>query len=130
MPILIGSGGPGLNNSYSLKRVAELADGWIPCFLSPAEMAEELEVLKGFCEEQGRDFGAMDISIVIPASQLGVGDDFASQGNLKVEPVDARQLVADYRKAGVHRIVLGVVDLTEENYAEVLEGAAAAMTLA
>jgi len=130
MPILIGSGGPGLNNSYSLKRVAELADGWIPCFLSPAEMAAELEVLKGFCEKQGRDFGAMDISIVIPASQLGVGDDFASQGNLKVEPVDARQLVADYRKAGVHRIVLGLVDLTGENYAEVLERAAAAMTLA
>ena len=130
MPILIGSGGPGLNNSYALKRVAELADGWIPCFLSPDEMAAELETLRGFCEQQGRDFEAMDISIVIPASQLGVGEDFASQGELEVMPVDAGKLIADYRKAGVHRIVLGLVDLTEENYLDVLERAAQAMALA
>jgi probable F420-dependent oxidoreductase len=65
VPILIGSGGPGLNNSYALRRVADLCDGWIPCFLSPAEMATELEMLKGFCAERGRDFDAMDISVVL-----------------------------------------------------------------
>jgi probable F420-dependent oxidoreductase len=129
MPILIGSGGPGMNNSYSLKRVAELADGWIPCFLSPEEMAVELEILREFCREKGRDFDAMDISIVLPAAQLGVGEDFASQGDLEVVPVDPVRLIEDYRKAGVHRMVLGLVDLTEENYAEVLERAASVMDL-
>jgi probable F420-dependent oxidoreductase len=129
MPILIGSGGPGLNNSYALKRVAELADGWIPCFLTPEEMAAELEVLKGFCKEAGRDVDAMDISIVLPASQLGVGDDFESQGDLEIESADAEQLIADYRQAGVNRIVLGLVDLTEENYKEVLQRAAEVMEI-
>lgn len=129
IPILIGSGGPGMNNSYSLRRVAELADGWIPCFLSPAEMASELAVLRGFCEENGQDFDAMDISIVIPASQLGVGEDFASQGALEIVPVDAAKLVEDYRSAGVHRIVLGLEDLTMQNYRDVLERAAQAIAL-
>jgi probable F420-dependent oxidoreductase len=129
IPILIGSGGPGMNNAYSLWRVAELADGWIPCFLSPDEMAEELAVLRGFCEENGRDFDAMDISIVIPASQLGVGEDFASQGTLEIVLVDAVKLIADYREAGVHRIVLGLEDLTEANYRDVLERAGRAMEL-
>jgi probable F420-dependent oxidoreductase len=128
-PILIGSGGPGLNNSYALRRVAELCDGWIPCFLSPQEMAAELAVLKRFCEERGRDFGELDISIVLPASQLGVGDDFASQGSLQVEAVDPARLAAEYREAGVHRIVIGLVDLTEENYVAVLERAAAGLGL-
>lgn len=129
-PVLIGSGGPGLNNSYALRRVAELADGWIPCFLSPEEMAGELEKLKGYCAETGRDFEALDFSIVLPASQLGVGEDFASQGDLEVEPTDAGKLIADYRKAGVHRVVLGLVDLTEENYEDVLERAAQVMAFA
>jgi hypothetical protein len=68
----------------------------------------------------------MDISIVLPASQLGVGEDFASQGALEIVPVDAGKLIDDYRAAGVDRIVLGVVDLTANNYRDVLERAAAA----
>jgi len=129
IPILIGSGGPGLNNSYALRRVADLCDGWIPCFLSPEEMAAELKVLRSLCEERGRDFGAMDISVVIPASQLGVGDDFASQGNLEVEAADPARLAAEYAEAGVQRIVIGLVDLTKDNYEAVLERAAEGLGL-
>jgi len=129
-PILIGSGGPGLNNSYALKRIAQLCDGWIPCFLTPDEMAAELANLRAYCEEQGRDFEAMDISIVLPASQLGVGDDFASQGTLEVEAADVPQLIEAYREAGVGRMVLGLVDLTQENYVDVLERASAVMEVA
>jgi len=130
IPVLIGSGGPGMNNAFSLRRVAELADGWIPCFLSPEELAAELRTLRQFCEEQGRDFDAMDISIVLPASQLGVGEDFASQGALEIVPVDAAKLIDDYRAVGVNRMVLGLEDLTTENYRDVLERAAQAMALA
>jgi probable F420-dependent oxidoreductase len=128
-PILIGSGGPGLNNIYALRRVAELANGWIPCFLDPARMKAELATLKALCEERGRDFAAMDISVVLPASQLGAGDGFASMGTLAVEPADARDLIGQYREAGVHRIVLGLVDLTEDNYRPVLERAGRAVGL-
>lgn len=129
-PILIGSGGPGLNNIYALRRIAELADGWIPCFLSPDEVAAELATLKTLCEERGRDFAAMDISIVLPAAQLGAGEPFASQGTLQMETAEAEDLMARYQEAGVHRLVLGLVDLTQANYQPVLERAAKAMGLA
>jgi probable F420-dependent oxidoreductase len=128
-PILIGSGGPGLNNGYSLKRVAELADGWIPCFLSPAEMTDELARLRQFCDECGRDFRMLDISIVIPAVNLGIGEAFASMGTMDQTPGDARRLIADYAEAGVNRIVVGLVDLTTQNYARVLQTAAEGLNL-
>lgn len=128
-PILIGSGGPGLTNIYALRRVAEIGDGWIPCFLSPQQMAAELAVLRKLCEERGRSFDELEISIVLPASQLGAGDGFASMGTLEVEPADAVSLVEEYRKAGVHRIVLGLVDLTSDNYRAVLKCAAEALEL-
>lgn len=128
-PIFIGSGGPGLNNIYALRRVAELADGWIPCFLSPSQMADELATLRDLCEDHGRRFEDLEISIVLPASQLGAGDDFASMGTLKVDASDAAELVEQYRGAGVHRIVLGLIDLTEANYRAVLERAAKALDL-
>jgi alkanesulfonate monooxygenase SsuD/methylene tetrahydromethanopterin reductase-like flavin-dependent oxidoreductase (luciferase family) len=129
LPILIGSGGPGLNNGYSLRRVAELADGWIPCFLSPAEMAEELAKLRQYCDEHGRDFSVLDISIVIPAVNLGIGEAFASMGTMDQSPGDARRLIADYAEAGVNRIVVGLVDLTTQNYATVLQTAAEGLNL-
>lgn len=128
-PILIGSGGPGLNNIYALRRVAELADGWIPCFLSPDQMAAELVILRDLCEECGRSFEELEISIVLPASQFGAGDDFASMGTLQVQSTDAARLVEEYRQAGVHRIVLGLIDLTSDNYRGVLERAAHALNL-
>lgn len=124
IPILIGSGGPGLNNSYALRRVAEHCDGWIPCFLTPEEMKTELGVLRGYCAESGRDFGRMDFSIVLPAATLGVGERFDSAGALDDTPQDAKKLIGEYGAAGVHRMVIGLVDLTEENYRPVLETAA------
>jgi alkanesulfonate monooxygenase SsuD/methylene tetrahydromethanopterin reductase-like flavin-dependent oxidoreductase (luciferase family) len=129
IPILIGSGGPGLNNSYALRRVAEHCDGWIPCFLTPEEMKQQLGLLRGYCAESGRDFDRMDFSIVMPSANLGVGEMFDSAGTLDGTPHDAAQLVADYEAAGVHRVVVGLVDLTEENYRPVLETAAKGLGL-
>ncbi len=129
IPILIGSGGPGLNNSYALRRVAEHCDGWIPCFLSPKEMKSELAVLRGYCADSGRDFDKMDFSIVMPAANLGVGEMFDSAGALDGTPQDAARMIADYEAAGVHRVVVGLVDLTEENYRPVLETAARGLGL-
>jgi probable F420-dependent oxidoreductase len=129
LPILIGSGGPGLNNRYALRRVAEHCDGWIPCFLTPAEMKAEMEVLRGMCAETGRDFDRMDISIVMPAANLGVGEMFDSAGALDGTPRDAKTLIADYEAAGCHRMVVGLVDLTHENYVPVLTTAARGLGL-
>ena len=129
IPILIGSGGPGLNNSYALRRVAEHCDGWIPCFLTPQEMRDEMAVLRDYCAEAGRDFDRMDISIVMPAANLGVGEMFESAGALDGTPQDAARLTAEYEAAGVHRMVVGLVDLTKENYRPVLQTAAKGLGL-
>jgi probable F420-dependent oxidoreductase len=130
LPVLIGAGGPGMNNSYSLRRVAEVADGWIPCFLSPDEMADELATLKNMCKETGRDYGKMDISIVMPAVNLGVGAAFASMGNMDQTVQNTGELIAAYERVGVGRVVVGLIDLTPENYVAVLEEAAHGLGLA
>jgi probable F420-dependent oxidoreductase len=129
LPILIGAGGPGMNNTYSLKRVAEVADGWIPCFLSPGEMADELAKLKVMCADAGRDFDKLDITIVMPAVNLGVGAAFASMGNMDQTPQNTQELIDAYEKVGVGRVVVGLIDLTPENYVGVLEHAAQGLGL-
>ncbi len=129
IPILIGSGGPGLNNSYALRRVAQHCDGWIPCFLTPEEMKAELAVLRRYCAEAGRAFDAMDISIVMPAVNLGVGEAFDSMGAMDRTPQDGARMIAEYAEAGVHRVVVGLIDLSVENYRPVLEKAAKGLGL-
>ena len=49
IPILIGSGNDKTDNSRALGRVAQLADGWVPSMLSPAQMKEQLGQLRDMC---------------------------------------------------------------------------------
>ena len=46
-----------------LRRTADIADGWVPSFFSPAEMTTHLKTLKELCDARGRDFSKMDISL-------------------------------------------------------------------
>ena len=88
-----------------------------------------MAVLRDYCAEAGRDFDRMDISIVMPAANLGVGEMFESAGALDGTPQDAARLTAEYEAAGVHRMVVGLVDLTKENYRPVLQTAAKGLGL-
>lgn len=100
-PIVIGSGGASTDNSRVLKRVARLADGWLPLDIGPKQMKGELNTLKQLCEEQGRDFGDLDISLILASPALGITDATGQQKSAQAE-----DLAGQYAEAGVGRLVV------------------------
>lgn len=101
-PILIGAGDANIDNSRILRRVAKRADGWLPLNLSPGQMREQLGTLRNLCEANGRDFGAMDISLIVTSAALGIDD-----GSPSAAPSQqAAELAQAYAEAGVGRLVV------------------------
>jgi probable F420-dependent oxidoreductase len=126
-PVLIGSGNEKTNNTPILKRVAAIGDGWLPAFLSPAQMREQLAELKVYCDEAGRDFSAMDITLLLPASSLGLGEKAPWAVDLDVS--DPQQVVGEYEEAGVGRIIIGLDDMTDRRAFGRIEDAARGLGL-
>ena len=100
-PIVIGSGGATTDNSRVLKRVARLADGWLPLDIGPEQMAKELAELRRLCEENGRSFDALDISLILASPALGIDSASGQKKSAKAE-----DLAGQYAEAGVGRIVV------------------------
>jgi alkanesulfonate monooxygenase SsuD/methylene tetrahydromethanopterin reductase-like flavin-dependent oxidoreductase (luciferase family) len=95
--------------------VADIGDGWVPAFLSPAQMKEQLAQLAKLCEANGRDASTMDITVLVPGNNLSVGERPAFFANQEETPRDPRELIADYEEAGVTRIIVGLPAITEES---------------
>ncbi|MDG2004692.1 MAG: LLM class F420-dependent oxidoreductase [Novosphingobium sp.] len=129
VPLLVGSGNDKTDNTAILKRVARIGDGWLPSFLSPAQMTEQLGQLRGFCAEQGRDYEALDISLIVPAISFGVGPlpPWGANAYDDLEPVNPQELLAEYQEAGVGRILIGLPDLEDDSAFDLLEEVAAGM---
>jgi probable F420-dependent oxidoreductase len=119
VPILIGSGGAGLDNSRALRRVAEMGDGWVPSMLSPQQMREDLARLKQLCEETGRDFDALDITLIVPAICFGLGERPDWAGDMVSR--DADELLAEYETCGANRLIIGVEDMVDDRSFKNLE---------
>jgi probable F420-dependent oxidoreductase len=100
-PIVIGSGGATTDNSRILKRIAKHADGWLPLDIGPVQMKAELATLKALCEKEGRDFAAMDVSLILASPTLGI--DAATE---QQKSAQAEDLAGQYAEAGVGRIVV------------------------
>jgi probable F420-dependent oxidoreductase len=90
-PILIGAGGlqNGFKPERALRDTVAIGDGWAPIGLNPDQLAQGLSTLKKLCEQAGRDFAAMDITLFSPAG-------------LK----EGRHTIDQYRQAGATRLVL------------------------
>ncbi len=131
VPILVGSGNDKTDNTSILKRVAATADGWLPSFLTPAQMKAQLGQLREYCAEEGRDFDALDISLIVPAISFGVGElpPWGAEAYADLKPVNARELIAEYEEAGVTRILVGLPDMEDDGAFKVLEDAAKGMGL-
>lgn len=112
VPLLIGSGGTGLDNGRALRRVAEIADGWVPSMLTPQEMRDDLARLKQLCAETGRDFDALDITLIVPAISFGLGD--RPEWAYDVESQNADELLAQYKESGVNRLIIGMDDMVDD----------------
>ena len=87
-PIHIGAGGIGPAMDRALRDTAAIGDGWAPLGVAPAALATELKKLKQLCQEAGRDFNKLEITIYSPAMEG-----------------DAKNTIAAYREVGVHRLI-------------------------
>jgi probable F420-dependent oxidoreductase len=131
IPILVGSGNDKTANSKVLRRVARTADGWLPSFLTPAMMREQLAELRGYCQEEGTDFDRLDISLIVPAISFGVGElpPWGAKAYDDLKPVNAQELLAEYEDAGVNRILVGLPDMEDNSAFKNLEDAARGLGL-
>jgi len=123
-PILIGAGNHNTDNTRVLQRVADIGDGWVPAFLSPAQMKEELAQLAKLCEANGRDASTLDITVLVPGINLSLGERPAFFGTHEATPRDPHELIAEYEEAGVTRIIVGLPAITEESDLKHMENAA------
>ncbi|MBU6269108.1 MAG: TIGR03619 family F420-dependent LLM class oxidoreductase [Sphingomonadales bacterium] len=126
IPLLVGSGNDKTDNTRVLRRVARDADGWLPSFLSPAQMRAQLALLRGFCAEAGTDFDRLDITLIVPAISFGVGalPPWGAGAYDDLKPVNAAELIAEYAEAGVGRLLVGLNDMIDDNaFAELDEAA-------
>lgn len=109
-PILIGSGGASTDNSRILKRVARMAGGWLPLEIGPEQMARELRDLRRLCEENGRNFEELDITLILASPTLGITD--------KGKSTEAEEMAGRYEEAGVTRLVVLPYGLSDESSLE------------
>ena len=89
-PIHIGAGGFNQSCNRALRNTVAIGDGWMPVLLSPQRLKKELGTLREMCAQAGRDFGKIEISMVLM--------------NVKGEP---KALLEQYAEAGCHRMIFG-----------------------
>jgi probable F420-dependent oxidoreductase len=126
-PVLIGSGNDKSSNTPILKRVAAIADGWLPANLTPQQVKDQLKELKEFCDAEGRDFSKMDITLLMPAVYMNIGErpPWALAGSLGA----ASDLIPQYAEYGVTRLVVGLDDMTDQKAFHRIEEAAKGLGL-
>ena len=112
-PIMIGGGG----ERKTLRLVARYADACNLIGASPGELAHKLEVLRGHCEDEGRDYDEIHKTVLWMASPLDDVDgflhvlsDFAAQDVTEVQvspdrnPVEFAEQVGDRIVPAAHDI--------------------------
>ena len=103
-PIIIGAGGIGRGNDRAIRDTVAIGDGWGPIMLSPEQLKPELEKLHKLCDEAGRDYRKIEITIFSP-----------------MPGSDAHATVREYERAGVHRLVLFPATCAPDKYERELE---------
>jgi probable F420-dependent oxidoreductase len=89
-PIHIGAGDHKGPCDRALRNTVAVADGWMPTLLSPERMGKELVTLRRMCNEAGRDFNALELSIAL---------------GWQYTRTQAHELMEQYEAIGVHRII-------------------------
>ena len=96
-PVIIGGGA-----GKVYQRIAKYGNGWYAIARSPEDLAPRLEELKQVCQEEGRDYDELEISVLWPL-----------HGGL--------DMVRAYEDLGVHRLVVPIASLRERNPVDGLE---------
>ena len=95
-PILLGGG-----SDYTLKRVVEFCDGWLPIARAGFNAKEAVARLRQAASVAGRDYAMLSISAFAAPPEAAVLD--------------------EYREAGIHRAVLAIPDQTRDEILGVLD---------
>ena len=95
-PILLGG-----SSDYTVKRVVEFCDGWLPIARPGFNPKEAAARLSQAASAAGRDLSTLSISV------------FAA-------PADAA-ILAQYRDLGIHRAILAIPDLTRDEILGVID---------
>ncbi len=73
-PILLGA----FPSDRIFKRIAEFGDGWLPLVYTPEDLAANVEQLKQVCDQKGRDFSTIDITVLGGPEQWRTADELAA----------------------------------------------------
>jgi alkanesulfonate monooxygenase SsuD/methylene tetrahydromethanopterin reductase-like flavin-dependent oxidoreductase (luciferase family) len=95
-PILLGG-----SSDYTLKRVVEFCDGWLPIARPRFSPKEAVGRLRRVASAAGRDFSTLSISV------FGAPADKAT--------------LAEYRDVGIQRAFLPIPDLTRDEIMSLLD---------
>jgi probable F420-dependent oxidoreductase len=95
-PILLGG-----SSDYSVKRVVEFCDGWLPIARPGFNAKEAVARLRQAASAAGRDYSTLSLGV------------FAA-------PPD-KAVLTGYREVGVHRAILAIPDLTRDEILGVLD---------
>jgi F420-dependent oxidoreductase-like protein len=94
-PILIGGGG----EKKTLRLVAKYADACNLFGSSPADVSHKLDVLRAHCDAEGRDYDAIEKTIIGSVDPEGDVSDFLAQmeeyAKLGIDLVEVRNLMPD-----------------------------------
>jgi probable F420-dependent oxidoreductase len=91
----------------ALRRIARLADGWMPNYRSAADARAAIELLEGFLAEIGRDRGSLGLEARIP---YGEGD-----------PETWEQLIRDWTDLGATHFTINTMGVGFDTSARHLE---------
>ena len=90
-------------------------------------MKDQLAELKQYCEAEGRDFSKMDITLLMPAAYMNIGE--RPPWALNASLGDAGDLIPQYEEVGVTRLILGLDDMTDAKGFDRIEVAAQSLRL-
>ena len=113
----------GGGSKAALRRTARFGDGWHALRKTPNQIKADLADLAALTEAEGRDPGALHISISLPVafgmapSSRPAGD----QTSLKGEARDIAATLTAYGEAGVQEVVLSLGSHEKAAHAEMLQ---------
>ena len=99
IPILVGG-----NGAASIRRAAELGDGWHPINIAPDEFPEYMAKYRAACERFGKQPGAICLRHMPGGRTRPSGGQWPLSGNAEEQAADVRA----YRDAGLHEFMLSI----------------------
>ena len=90
-PIILGGG-----TDYTLKRVIEFCDGWLPLVRGGFDAAEGMARLRRFADEAGRDMASLSVSLFGARPDAKILDSYARDGvdrALLMLPAEGREVI-------------------------------------